>query len=103
MLENPSLIEKYHRHKVHTTIFGTSNSFTANQLTVGFPETVSFSVSYSPLAVFMWTMSDRGIPRSYRMMQGFGVNTYSLINAEGTVTLVKFHFTPKLGVHSLGM
>ena len=46
-------------------------------------------------------MSDRGIPRSYRMMQGFGVNTYTLINKEGVRSFVKFHFTPTLGVHSL--
>ncbi|PVH89970.1 catalase-domain-containing protein [Cadophora sp. DSE1049] len=51
--------------------------------------------------MFMWAMSDRGIPRSYRMMQGFGVNTYTLINAEGVRSFVKFHFTPTLGVHSL--
>lgn len=48
-----------------------------------------------------WQMSDRAIPRSYRMMQGFGVNTYSLINSEGKRHFVKFHFTPELGVHSL--
>lgn len=46
-------------------------------------------------------MSDRAIPRSYRMMQGFGVNTYSLVNKEGKRHFVKFHFTPELGVHSL--
>lgn len=46
-------------------------------------------------------MSDRGIPRSYRMMQGFGVNTYTLINAEGQRHFVKFHWIPELGVHSL--
>jgi catalase len=46
-------------------------------------------------------MSDRGIPRSYRMMQGFGVNTFTLINAAGERSFVKFHFTPELGVHSL--
>ena len=46
-------------------------------------------------------MSDRAIPRSYRMMQGFGVNTYSLVNAEGKRHFVKFIFTPELGVHSL--
>lgn len=50
--------------------------------------------------MFMWAMSDRGIPRSYRMMQGFGVNTFSLINAEGKRTLCKFVWTPELGVHS---
>jgi catalase len=47
-----------------------------------------------------WTMSDRSIPRSYRMMQGFGVNTYTLINDKGERNFVKFHFTPELGVHS---
>lgn len=51
--------------------------------------------------MFMWAMSDRAIPRSYRMMQGFGVNTYTLINAKGERSFVKFHFTPELGVHSL--
>ena len=51
--------------------------------------------------MYMWAMSDRAIPRSYRMMQGFGVNTYSLINKEGKRHFVKFHWTPHLGVHSL--
>jgi len=51
--------------------------------------------------MFMWAMSDRGIPRSYRMMQGFGVNTFTMTNAEGVRSFVKFHFTPTLGVHSL--
>lgn len=46
-------------------------------------------------------MSDRSIPRSYRMMQGFGVNTYSMVNAQGKRHFVKFHFLPELGVHSL--
>ncbi len=49
----------------------------------------------------MWVMSDRGIPRSYRMMQGFGVHTFRLINAAGESHFVKFHWTPKLGTHSL--
>ncbi|KAH9919532.1 catalase [Fomitopsis serialis] len=49
----------------------------------------------------MWAMSDRGIPRSYRMVQGFGVNTYTLVNAEGKRHFVKFHFMPELGVCSL--
>ncbi|MER6688671.1 catalase, partial [Streptomyces minutiscleroticus] len=48
----------------------------------------------------LWNMSDRGIPRSYRMMEGFGVHTFRLVNAEGATTLVKFHWKPKLGVHS---
>ncbi|MER7982864.1 catalase [Streptomyces sp. NPDC095817] len=49
----------------------------------------------------LWNMSDRGIPRSYRMMEGFGVHTFRLVNSEGATTLVKFHWKPKLGVHSL--
>ncbi|MDI5972796.1 catalase [Streptomyces sp. SL13] len=49
----------------------------------------------------LWNMSDRGIPRSYRMMEGFGVHTFRLVNADGGTTLVKFHWKPKLGVHSL--
>ncbi|APX01051.1 catalase [Arthrobacter sp. QXT-31] len=49
----------------------------------------------------MWNMSDRGIPRSYRTMEGFGVHTFRLVNAEGATTLVKFHWKPKQGVHSL--
>ena len=49
----------------------------------------------------MWAMSDRGIPRSFRMMEGFGVHTFRLQNAEGETSLVKFHWKPVLGVHSL--
>jgi catalase len=49
----------------------------------------------------LWNMSDRGIPRSFRMMEGFDVHTFRLVNAEGATTLVKFHWKPKLGVHSL--
>ncbi|QDQ95468.1 catalase [Rhodococcus sp. WB9] len=49
----------------------------------------------------LWNMSDRGIPRSYRMMEGFGVNTFRMVNAAGESSLVKFHWKPKLGVHSL--
>lgn len=49
----------------------------------------------------MWVMSDRGIPRSFRMMQGFGVNTFTLVNAEDQRYFVKFHWIPELGVHSL--
>lgn len=49
----------------------------------------------------MWNMSDRGIPRSYRTMEGFGVHTFRLVDAAGKTTLVKFHWKPKLGVHSL--
>lgn len=49
----------------------------------------------------IWNMSDRGIPRSYRMMEGFGVHTFRCTNAEGRTSLVKFHWKPLLGVHSL--
>ncbi|GAA1157014.1 catalase [Nocardioides aquiterrae] len=49
----------------------------------------------------MWNMSDRGIPRSYRTMEGFGVHTFRVQNAEGETALVKFHWKPRLGVHSL--
>lgn len=51
--------------------------------------------------MFMWAMSDRAIPRSYRMMQGFGVNTFVLVNKAGKRHFVKFHWIPHLGVHSL--
>ncbi|MFV2101026.1 catalase [Micromonospora sp. LOL_024] len=49
----------------------------------------------------MWNMSDRGIPRSYRTMEGFGVHTFRLLNSAGETVLAKFHWKPKLGVHSL--
>jgi catalase len=51
--------------------------------------------------MLMWAMSDRTLPRSYRMMQGFGVHTFRLLNEQGKSTFVKFHWTPKLGTHSL--
>ncbi|MEO7271327.1 MAG: catalase [Vicinamibacterales bacterium] len=52
-------------------------------------------------AMLLWAMSDRGIPRSYRTMQGFGVHTFRLVNAAGESTFVKFHWSPKAGTHSL--
>jgi catalase len=51
--------------------------------------------------MLMWVLSDRAIPRSYRMMQGFGVNTFRFVNAEGKARFVKFHWRPLLGIHSL--
>ncbi|MEP7155419.1 MAG: catalase [Betaproteobacteria bacterium] len=51
--------------------------------------------------MLMWVMSDRAIPRSYRMMQGFGVHTFRLVNAAGESVFCKFHWKPLLGVHSL--
>ncbi|WP_457427239.1 catalase [Roseateles sp. P5_E7] len=51
--------------------------------------------------MLMWAMSDRGIPRSYATMQGFGVHTYRLVNDAGESVFVKFHWNPKFGTHSL--
>jgi catalase len=51
--------------------------------------------------MLMWVMSDRAIPRSYRMMEGFGVHTFRFINAQGQAHFVKFHWKPVLGVHSV--
>lgn len=51
--------------------------------------------------MLMWVLSDRGIPRSYRMMEGFAVHTFRLINDKGRARFVKFHWKPLLGVHSL--
>ncbi|MFD4656844.1 catalase [Kitasatospora sp. NPDC058444] len=48
--------------------------------------------------MLMWVMSDRAIPRSFRMMQGFGVHTFRLVTADGRATFVKFHWRPRLGV-----
>lgn len=50
--------------------------------------------------MIMWIMSDRTIPRSLRMIEGFGIHTFRLINAEGKSTFVKFHWRPKLGMQS---
>ncbi|WOB71888.1 catalase [Achromobacter xylosoxidans] len=50
--------------------------------------------------MLMWLMSDRAIPRSYRMMQGFGVHTFRFVNARGESRLVKFHWNPLQGTHS---
>jgi catalase len=51
--------------------------------------------------MIMWLMSDRAIPRSYRMMEGFGVHTFRFINEQGESNFVKFHWKPLLGVHSV--
>ncbi|QFG00648.1 catalase [Psychrobacillus glaciei] len=51
--------------------------------------------------MIMWAMSDRAIPRSFRMMEGFGVHTFRFINEEGKSHFVKFHWKPVLGVHSV--
>ncbi len=75
----------------------------------GFPQAASAHdtfwdfVSLTPesMHMLMWVMSDRALPRSFRMMQGFGVNTYRMVNAEGKSMLVKFHWRPTLGAFSL--
>ena len=56
-------------------------------------------ISLMPEAMhmIMWVMSDRAIPRSYRMMEGFGVHTFKLVDAAGASRFVKFHWRPKLG------
>lgn len=51
--------------------------------------------------MMLWLMSDRAIPRSFRMMEGFGVHTFRLVNARGTSHFVKWHWKPMLGLHSL--
>ncbi|MGO4439067.1 catalase [Rhizobium sp. RAF56] len=50
--------------------------------------------------MLMWAMSDRTIPRSLRMIEGFGIHTFRLVNAEGKSSFVKFHWKPKLGLQS---
>ncbi len=51
--------------------------------------------------MLMWVMSDRAIPRSLRMMEGFGIHTFRFVDEEGKSTFVKFHWKPLLGVHGL--
>jgi len=60
-------------------------------------------ISLMPESVHMqmWVMSDRAIPRSYRMMQGFGVHTFRMVNERGQSVFVKFHWNPVAGTHSL--
>ncbi|MBV8615127.1 MAG: catalase [Acetobacteraceae bacterium] len=75
----------------------------------GFPQAQSAHdnfwdfVSLSPESthMLMWVMSDRAIPRSFRFMEGFGVHTFRLVNAQGKSTFVKFHWKPKLGMQSV--
>ena len=75
----------------------------------GFPQAASAHdnfwdfVSLSPESTHMlfWAMSDRAIPRSFRFMEGFGVHTFRLVNADGKSTFVKFHWKPKLGLQSV--
>jgi catalase len=59
------------------------------------------SLTPESMHMVMWIMSDRTIPRSFRFMEGFGVHTFRLVNAEGKSTFVKFHWKPKLGLQSV--
>ncbi|MDF4003421.1 catalase [Luteibacter sp. PPL552] len=73
----------------------------------GFPQAASahdtfwdfISLTPEAMHMIMWAMSDRTIPRSLRMIEGFGVHTFRLVN-EGKSTFVKFHWRPKLGLQS---
>lgn len=75
----------------------------------GFPQAQSahdnfwdfISLMPEAMHMIMWTMSDRAIPRSFRFMEGFGVHTFRLINAQGKSTFVKFIWKPKLGMQSV--
>ncbi|HEY7512403.1 MAG TPA: catalase [Vicinamibacteria bacterium] len=51
--------------------------------------------------MILWLMSDRALPRSFRMMEGFGVHTFRLVDEAGRSRFVKFHWKPLLGVHSV--
>ncbi|MBC7772066.1 MAG: catalase [Pyrinomonadaceae bacterium] len=74
----------------------------------GFPQAASahdtfwdfISLMPESTHMIMWAMSDRTIPRSLRMIEGFGVHTFRLVNAKGKSTFVKFHWKPKLGLQS---
>lgn len=59
------------------------------------------SLTPESMHMIMWVLSDRAIPRSYRMMQGFGIHTFRWVNAQGKSRFVKYHWKPVLGVHSL--
>jgi catalase len=75
----------------------------------GFPQASSAHDSFWDFAahtpeimhMLMWVMSDRAIPRSFRMMEGFGVHTFRMVDAKGDWKLVKFHWKPRLGTYSL--
>ena len=59
------------------------------------------SLTPESMHMIMWTMSDRAIPRSFRFMEGFGVHTFRLVDADGNSTFVKFHWKPRLGMQSV--
>ncbi|ALR22594.1 catalase [Sphingobium baderi] len=59
------------------------------------------SLTPESMHMVMWIMSDRAIPRSFRFMDGFGVHTFRLVDADGRSTFVKFHWKPKRGLQSV--
>ncbi|WP_020474675.1 catalase [Zavarzinella formosa] len=75
----------------------------------GFPQAATahdnawdfISLTPESMNMVMWVYSDRGIPRSFRFMEGFGVHTFRLVDAAGKSTFVKFHWKPKLGLQSV--
>ncbi len=75
----------------------------------GFPQAQSahdnfwdfMSLMPESMHMAMWIMSDRAIPRSFRFMEGFGVHTFRMVNADGVASFVKFHWKPKLGLQSV--
>ena len=74
----------------------------------GFPQAASahdtfwdfISLTPESMHMIMWAMSDRAIPRSLRMIEGFGIHSFRLLDAQGNSTFVKFHWRPKLGLQS---
>ena len=59
------------------------------------------SLTPESMHMIMWTMSDRAIPRSFRFMEGFGIHTFRMVDADGRSTFVKFHWKPKQGLQSV--
>ncbi len=74
----------------------------------GFPQSATahdtfwdfISLTPEAMHMVMWIMSDRTLPRSLRMMEGFGIHSFRLLDAQGASTFVKFHWRPKLGLQS---
>ena len=74
----------------------------------GFPQSATahdtfwdyISLTPEAMHMVMWIMSDRTLPRSLRMIEGFGIHSFRLVNARGETTFVKFHWRPKLGIQS---
>ncbi len=74
----------------------------------GFPQAATahdtfwdfISLTPEAMHMVMWIMSDRTLPRSLRMIEGFGIHSFRLVNAAGESTFVKFHWRPKLGLQS---